>query len=241
MTLNHDRWLVSYADFITLLFAFFTTLYAISVVDQEKGQRLVHSIRESFGTRLLQLGREEPGLVRFDPHDPVPLGDEAGAAASRREAAQMAMLKERVENLSESRLLEQGVQARQTQEGLVISLAATQFFPTGTSELSDAARETIHTLARLIDDLPNYIRVEGHTDDRPVSSAAVPSNWHLSAYRAVTVVRELEKAGIPSYRLSAAGFADQRPLLSNRTPEGRARNRRVDLVILRTQLGRPRR
>jgi len=88
----------------------------------------------------------------------------------------------------------------------------------------------------LLKDLPNHIRVEGHTDDLPLASARVASNWHLSATRAVAVLSVLEGAGIPSYRLSASGFADQRPLVSNKTPQGRRMNRRVDLVVLRSRM-----
>ncbi len=118
----------------------------------------------------------------------------------------------------------------------MISLADTHFFSSGATGLDSSASAAIVKLAALFKDLPNHVRVEGHTDDLPVASVSVPSNWHLSATRAVAVLRVLEESGIPSYRHSASGFADQRPLVSNRTPQGRRMNRRVDLVVLRSRM-----
>jgi len=234
---NHERWLVSYADFITLLFAFFTTLYAISVIDSDKGSRLVRSIRESFGIRLLDLGSDNPGIFEksFD-HLSQHGNDIDGIDTGRSSSAQLTMIEKRVEDLARSKQLEQGISVRRTEEGLVISLADTQFFKGGSSSLAEPARAMIREVAGLFKGLPNHVRVEGHTDDRPVSTTVIPSNWHLSANRAVAVVQELEKAGIARYRLSASGFADQRPLVSNRTLKGRQMNRRVELVILRSQV-----
>jgi chemotaxis protein MotB len=234
---NHERWLVSYADFITLLFAFFTTLYAISVIDSDKGSRLVRSIRESFGIRLLDIGSDNPGIfdASFD-HLSRPGNDTDGIDTGNSSSAQLAMIEKSVEDLAVSKQLERGVSVRRSEEGLVISLADTQFFKGGSASLSGPALAMIRDVAGILKGLPNHVRVEGHTDDQPVSTATIPSNWHLSANRAVTVVQELEKAGIARYRLSASGFADQRPLVSNRTPEGRQMNRRVELVILRSHV-----
>jgi chemotaxis protein MotB len=228
---------VSYADFVTLLFAFFTTLYAISVVDVDKGTRLVRSIRESFGTRLLDLGSSSPGVFVETFGEPIRQGDDADAIdTGKPQSGQLAMIQKRARDLAGAGTFERGISVRSTEEGLIISLADTQFFETGSTTLAEPAMGAIREVADLLGELPNHVRVEGHTDDRPVSTAAIPSNWHLSVNRAVAVVRELEKAGIARYRLSASGFADQRPLVSNRSPQGRRMNRRVDLVILRSQM-----
>ena len=173
---NPDRWLVSYADFITLLFAFFTTLYAISVIDQDKGKRLVHSIRESFGTRLISIEDGDGPLFHSDLEVPFVLGDQPGGAGNATEKAQMAMLRQRVEDLAESRTLEEGISVRETEEGLVISLAETLAFPTGGSGLSEQTTEALVSIAEMLRKLPNHIRVEGHTDDRPIRGATLVSN-----------------------------------------------------------------
>ncbi len=226
---------MSYADFITLLFVFFTTLYAIEFMDHDEGERLVTSIRQSFGVRLLSFGSDAPGIFQSELAEPIRLGDRPGGLdAIRSPEAQTAMIRQKAQNLTKDP--EKGVSVRDNERGLVISLADTQFFEPGAVGLSASAASAIGEIAELLKELPNYVRVEGHTDDRPVRGGRIPSNWHLSALRAVNVVRELEQAGVPSYRLAASGFADQVPLESNSSAEGRARNRRVDLVILRTQL-----
>ena len=234
---NPDRWLVSYADFITLLFAFFTTLYAISVLDSAKGERLVHSIRQSFGQGMFDLGTVDPSLMDGLFQNPIDLDNELDAAEARQvENLHFNNFEKRARDLSTNEEIGDGISVRRTEEGLVISLADTHFFGSGAAGLGSSAISAIIEVAALFKDLPNHVRVEGHTDDLPVASVSVPSNWHLSATRAVAVLRVLEESGIPSYRLSASGFADQRPLVSNKTPQGRRMNRRVDLVILRSQM-----
>ncbi len=234
---NRDRWLVSYADFITLLFAFFTTLYAISVMDAEKGERLVQSIRESFGQGVFDLGSLDPGILDRGFRNPTDLEEKLDAAEAREvEQTHFNIVERRARDLSGSEKVADGISVRRTEEGLVISLADTHFFQSGAAGLNESASAAIAEVAVLLKDLPNHIRVECHTDSLPLASAAAASNWHLSVTRAVAVLSVLERAGIPSYRLSASGFADQRPLVSNKTPQGRRMNRRVDLVVLRSRM-----
>jgi chemotaxis protein MotB len=234
---SHERWLVSYADFITLLFAFFTTLYAISVMDAEKGERLVQSIRESFGQGVFQLATSDPRLLDRLFASPIDLGGKAAPThAQDTERARFELLEQRTRAFSTSETTSEGISVRRTEEGLVISLADSHFFTSGSTQLADSAKASLQEVAKVLQDLPNHVRVEGHTDDLPVSSATFPSNWHLSASRAVEVVRHFEQTGIAPYRLSASGFADQRPLVSNKTPQGRRMNRRIDIVVLRTRM-----
>ncbi len=225
-TENADRWLVSYADFITLLFAFFTTLYAISVVDAEKAENLVDSIRESFNESTGNI------VIMESPTD-IP-----GAGSSPTEQTRFELLGDRVRDLNSTPGFENGLRVRQTEEGMVISLADSLFFTGGGAQIPADAYPVLENLAGLLSELPNHIRVEGHTDDEPISTAQFPSNWHLSAARAVEFVRFLEQRDIARYRLSASGFAAERPLVSNETAQGRAINRRVDVVVLRARLSR---
>ena len=227
---NHERWLVSYADFITLLFAFFTTLYAMSVVDAEKAERLVYSIQQSFGTMPLggpQVIEEVPTFV--------------GDRSTPDDEERFSQLRDELSELERDTGSANGMNVRETEEGLVISLADSLFFASGGTALDAASLPALRKVATLVSRLPNHLRVEGHTDDRKATNARYPSNWHLSALRAAEVVGLFEGEGIATYRLSAAGFGDQRPLVSNETEEGRLINRRVDIVVLRSKspLGEP--
>jgi len=223
---NPERWLVSYADFITLLFAFFTTLYAISVVDAGKAESLTHSLRESFNESSRSDGVTHPDSGLEAPGN--------GSAPS--EATRLELLGDRVRELNREPGFENGLRVRRTEEGLVISLADSLFFPGGGTEIPEGAVGVLENLAELLGELPNHVRIEGHTDDRPIATTQFPSNWHLSAIRAVEMVRFLEARGIARYRLSASGFAAERPLVSNETEQGRGINRRVDVVVLRSRL-----
>ncbi len=231
---NRDRWLVSYADFITLLFAFFTTLYAISVVDAQKAERLVHAIRESFGSGtpadeaggLFEFPRAQRALPAEGDEDPVTF-----------EAARFEKLEQEVDGLAEKGVVE-GASVARSREGLVIRLADSHFFEPGRAALSDPARVAVARIAAQLRPLWNQVRVEGHTDDRPLRVGAYRSNWELSAARAVAVVEALTGSGISAARLSASGFADQRPLVPNETEDGRRINRRVDLVVLSAHVSR---
>lgn len=222
-----------YADFITLLFAFFTTLYAISVTDVEKAERLVHSIRASFGEALFQI--ESPGLLEQLLGAPLRMGDET-LLDPNEPNHRLDLLGERVNELVRAPGQASGLVVRRTEEGLVISLADTVYFSGSGAELAPDARERLHDVAALLREVPNHVRVEGHTDDRAAESSAFPTKWHLSSARAVQVLLELEALGIGRERLSAAGFADERPLVSNHTAEGRRMNRRVDIVVLRARM-----
>lgn len=226
------RWLVPYADFITLLFAFFTTLYAISVTDAAKAERLVRSIRASFGDALLQL--ESPGLLDQLLGTPARLGEQA-LLDPNEPNQRLDLLGERIRELARHRR-GGGVAVRRSEEGLVVSLADTVFFRGNGAELAADAREHLGEVAQLLREVPNHVRVEGHTDDSPAPGGALPTNWHLSSARAVQVLLELQKLGVDRERLSAAGFADERPLVSNHTAEGRRMNRRVDVVVLRARM-----
>ena len=209
---------------MTLLFAFFTSLYAISVVDAVKAQRLVTSIRESFGVHPLE---GAPSLLEQALGSVVETGEQASTPERR--------VAERIERLGLPEGVKDSITVKQTERGLVITLAETLLFESGGTRLSTDAKSAIAQVASILQELPNHVRVEGHTDSSPSSGGPHPTNWHLSAARAVEVLLELSRGGVPGHRLSAAGFGDQRPLVSNSTNEGRGINRRVDLVVVRVQ------
>ena len=228
---SKERWLVSYADFITLLFAFFTTLYAISIVDAVKAKRLVHSIRESFGEGVMEGG--SAALLDAAPGSIVDLGDSSGGGWKTGGDGALSRAAKRLDKLPISEGTGSGISMRRTERGLVITLADSLFFKSGGVTLPQSALNALGQIATVLQELPNHIQIEGHTDDTPVAPGPNPTNWHISTTRAVSVLLELQKRGVAAYRLSASGFGDQRPLVSNRSDEGKRMNRRVDIVVLR--------
>jgi len=226
---------IPYADMLTLLFALFTLLYASSAVDAEKAQKLAEALRESFGSVPRELGTDTPPLLDGQPLDAAVTEEDQAREnlAGHADRNQLDLLGERVQELAQtSGGAGAAISARRTEAGLVISLADSLFFADPGAQLPDSARAALARVARLLEGVPNHVRVEGHTDGEP-PAAGFRSNWALSAARAVEVLEVLAAEGVQPHRLSASGFADQRPLMPNDTPEGRRLNRRVDLVVLR--------
>lgn len=258
---NSERWLVSYADFITLLFAFFTTLYAISTVDAQKMGKMVMSMRASFdgnlfspGGRSLTLGPgmggagaapiardvvenlrvPKNGIVRDSAlknlkelkSNFLPL-DNGGPGKT------LGNLKSQVDSLVGKDAQKKGVTTRLEGRGLVISLGEGGFFPSGSDQIKPEGLALLDAIATTLVTVGNHIRIEGHTDDVPISNSRFPSNWELSTARATAMVAHLiTKFGFTPERLSAAGYSEFRPVATNDTDEGRARNRRVDIIVL---------
>lgn len=219
---SHERWLISYADFITLLFAFFVTMYAISTVDQRKLEKAVAAFQQAFA----QAAPTDAGLQALLPevHD---VTEPTGALADVRER-----LARRLARLGEHR-----VELSVDHRGLVITVREAVSFETGSAELDEQARRVFHEIGVSLIDIAHAIRVEGHTDDVPIHNARFRSNWELSTARATTVVAFLiEQVGISPDRLSAAGYGEFRPRVPNDSEENRARNRRVDIVVLNPQV-----
>jgi chemotaxis protein MotB len=233
---NHERWLVSYADFITLLFAFFVVLFASGQSDKKKQTQMAAALQAAFS----------PAAV-FEAHSKQPsLTDTAGAASKPapitppvptpahppQPAPNLHVL---LDHLAQSKGLPPGsLSMHATQEGIVISLEEAGFFTSGSA---DVQPHSLPVLARLAAALPpSPIRVEGHTDIIPIHTAQFASNWELSSARATTIARYLlEHGNVKPTELGAEGYAEFRPMASNATPEGRARNRRVDIILLSHQ------
>ena len=219
---SHDRWLVSYADFVTLMFAFFTTMYAISSVDAQK----LDTMAEALSVAVDQ--PREAVTLRLDPTDATWLE----AAARVRE---LAGLRDQLATHLADDIAGDLVDLRLDARGLVISLHEAGAFATASAELAPAARTLITTVGLAVRDLDNIVRVEGHTDDRPIFTQRYQSNWELSTARATSVVTFLvENMNIPSQRLAIAGYGEFRPLGPNDSDANRAKNRRVDIVVLST-------
>ena len=217
---GHDRWLLSYADLVTLLLAVFTTLYAASTLDAEKLARVESSVREAFDA--------PPVVAAASPRGAVvpPVTVVAGQVAQ--EALRLRLFKQ----LKEALRLER-VDIQRDARGLVVSLPEEAAFPVGRTDMSAEARSVIARIADTVGAEANAVRIEGHTDNVPIRTARYTSNWELSTARASAVVAYLvQSEGFDPTRLSAAGYGEFHPRVANDTPINRARNRRIDIVIL---------
>jgi chemotaxis protein MotB len=239
---NHERWLISYADFITLLFAFFVVMFASSQTDKAKAQQMSDSIRGALGkdkisTALAEIlggapGRKEKGNAqRKGPGGSTKADAERKAAAAKIAGLvpSLNILRTQLKQEIESGMLQVSMEAR----GLVVSLRQAAFFPSGQDTIDASTYATIQKLAEVILAVPNKVRLEGHTDAVPIHNARYRSNWELSSARGVTMLELLTtRYHVPESRLSVGGYAETVAIASNDTPEGRAKNRRVDIVIL---------
>lgn len=244
---NHERWLVSYADFITLLFAFFVVLFASGQSDKRKQIKLAESMQSAFRYNGIfdQHSKtppisDEPGsentptttpLAMPLPTDPAHVGPGEGGVERIREA-----IREQVERHPSSA---GAVTVRTSAEGVVVSLHEGGFFASGSAVMRYEAIASLRSLAGALPAAP--VRVEGHTDDLPIHTAEFASNWELSTARAATITRMLIAEGaVDPAHVSAAGYAEFHPVAPNTTEEGRAQNRRVDIVLLGASAGEAR-
>jgi chemotaxis protein MotB len=233
---NHERWLVSYADFITLLFAFFVVMYSVSRVDSKKLQQVVSGIRWAMhfeGTG----GLAQMPVFEGPPSEGGGIAGMSGARTLNPEQRRaIESIRRRVENRVRPYVMEKAgaaaVAVEVSERTVKIRLAAGEFFEAGESALRPRVLPVLDALAEEVVPLNRPLQVEGHTDDVPVSGSRFRDNWELSAARAATVASYLERAHrAPPRNLSAAGFADTRPLARGETPKVREQNRRVELVV----------
>lgn len=252
---NHERWLVSYADFITLLFAFFTTLYAISTVDAKKAGKLVFAMRAAFSLDMFM--SEQPVLGMVPPKTVVPLIDDSinpdilttpddrdkpeppkrtdGMGDEGQGRVPYGAIAEKLQEAIGSTVVGRHIKLKRELRGIVISLEEAGFFESGSVKLKKSSVPTLTRVGRLLRDLGTQIRIEGHSDDQGSEGA----NWDLSAQRALALVRlwTLE-VDFPAQRLAAVGYGSFRPLVKEGSAEARARNRRVDVVVLSPEAAR---
>jgi chemotaxis protein MotB len=219
---SHDRWLIPYADFVTLLFAFFTALYAVTSVDATRLPSMAEGVREAIG----MAARGEPGSAE-PAADAAPTPPEAVPTPPAPADVRAAIERELGEDLAAGRL-----EMAEDRRGLVLAIPEAFSFDTGRASLSEQASSLMARVAGVLKTLPNAVRVEGHTDNTPIHTVRFTSNWELSTARATEVVAFFVQSGLSADRLSAAGYSEYHPRASNDSTEGRARNRRVDIVIL---------
>jgi chemotaxis protein MotB len=228
---NHERWLVSYADFITLLFAFFVVMYAISSINEGKYRVFSTSLITAFNPRS-----GPPATTNVDTPPslppPLPLAKRRAAEALRREKETMTAIARDLKQLLAPLVREGKVRVTQNGRGVSVEINASVLFAPGEAKLSAESDQALKVVAALLQTDTHAIQVEGHTDKMPISNPSFPSNWELSSARASSVVRLFIDSGVTESRLTAVGHAANIPVGTNDTAEGRARNRRVTVTIL---------
>jgi chemotaxis protein MotB len=244
---SHERWLVSYADFVTLLFAFFVVLYSTSRGDNKKVVQMSAAIHGAFQ----ELGAFPVGAqpsIRLEVASPaddvrpiatperlavIPTANNNNEAGAGGEGADVDQLKRELEEALGDQIKRHEIEMHVTPEGLVVSLHEVGFFDSGTSELLKDGQAPLARIAHILNAKGFQIRVEGHTDNVPIHTTHFKSNWELSTARATEVVALLvERYGFDPMQVSAAGYSQYRPIASNETEEARKINRRVDLVVV---------
>jgi len=236
---NLDRWLVSYADFITLLFAFFVVLYALSSVNEGKYRVLSDSLENAFKSAPRSLEPIQVGaLDRSNPESVAVLPTrKAGVVEVPRDgggedSVNLHQMADAIEQALGPLIEKELVNIRRTDNWLEVEINTSVLFLSGSAELAGGSLPALTRIAGILKPFPNPINVEGFTDNIPIGTAVYPSNWVLSAARAANVVQLLSQGGVDPSRLSAIGYGQFRPLADNSTPEGRSKNRRIVMAIL---------
>ncbi len=232
---NHERWLVSYADFITLLFAFFVVLFASSQSDKRKVQQVEHSIHSAFETMgIFPEMSTVPNLASIAADaTPVAGGADDDMDLSAKQLADLNRMKQRMERLLAFEIAHHTVDIRMGRDGLIISLREAGFFESASADAIPASMNTLYAIARALAETSYDVRIEGNTDNVPIHNNHFDSNWELSTARATVLARIfIVIAHIAPMRISAAGYAEFHPVASNATEAGRSHNRRVDIIVL---------
>ncbi|MDR3727735.1 MAG: flagellar motor protein MotB [Terracidiphilus sp.] len=235
---SQDRWLVSYADFITLLFGFFVVLYAFAKADQKKQAQVSESIDTAFHSLGIfpsssrqsaknAAGGSEQAVTPMN----IVMGEDVLTPAKVKDDLDQVRLE--LQQTLSNQVAQHTVSIQMGRDGLVISLREAGFFNSGSASPRPDTLPTLHQIAAALSHTPYDMRIEGHTDNVPIHTVEFDSNWELSSARATRIARLfLDMHALPADRLSAAGYAEYHPVASNSAPEGRAQNRRVDLVVL---------
>jgi chemotaxis protein MotB len=261
---NHERWIVSYADFITLLFAFFVVMYSVSSVNEGKYRVLSQTLTTAFQEtgrslepiqvgELKQQGGEavgsasESALIATENKLGPGTYQDTGSQAMRQEdlvdlpaeeGQRMRFLAATIEDMLSEHVEQDLVEVSFSEDRVRVDMKDKMLFGSGSAQLSGVAVRALRDISRVLATVPNSIMVEGNTDNRPIHTEEFPSNWELSAARAASVVHLLSRFDIDPSRLSAIGYGEHRPVADNDSDKGRAKNRRVTLVILGLN-GRP--
>lgn len=219
---NLERWLLTYADLITLLLAFFVVMYSMSQVDAKKFGKMAEALNGVLkgGDSVIKTETE----ARKTGHGLLQLGN-------------LKMIQQQIEERFKEINRQGEIKSELTERGLVVHIMESALFGEASADLKPRALEVLDLIADKVRPLPNHVRIEGHTDDRPINTVVYPSNWELSSARATSVVRYFSgQHGIAPDRISALGYGEYRPIRPNNSIENRAQNRRVDVVILTMEL-----
>ena len=237
---NHERWLVSYADFITLLFAFFVVMYAISTLNEGKYRVLSDALGVAFrndkvvtaqSNGMAPINRTTASVMPPRPGMKVP------DPLRREQERKLLDLASKIKEALAPMVKTGQVRLTQLPRGIAVEINASVLFAPGQAALQPDSIAALEAVAAVLASATDPVQVEGHTDNLPIASAQFPSNWELASARASSVVRLFVASGVDAGRLSAIGYADNKPMESNDTPDGRARNRRVTLMIIAAQPG----
>ena len=219
-------WMATYGDMVTLLLCFFVLLFSFATLDVQKFKAIAVSMNGSLGVLDSGMTLSMEPLVNSFPAD-----------SPTEEVEEFKKLYEEMSEYIKENNLEASITLRLDERGLLVRFLDNVLFDSGKADLTPNARDIINKVAEIIRQNDKNIRIEGHTDNVPINTFRFPSNWELSTTRAVNVVKYLiEVNGINAYRLSASGYSDQHPVADNNTAEGRQKNRRVDMVILRDDI-----
>jgi chemotaxis protein MotB len=249
---NHERWLVSYADFITLLFAFFVVMYSLSAVNEGRFKILSEALEAAFrgmprSMDPVQLGQAARSPATMAAPVPLPVQQNVSPNISlpmppqptpppppdhAKRDAEMQRLADEIREAMAPLMSKDLLRVRRTTLGVEVEINTNILFASASADIAPAARDVLKEIAGILADFPNPVRVEGFTDNLPIRSAVYPSNWELSAGRAASVVHLFMDTGIAPGRMAAVGFGEHQPVADNATDQGRRRNRRVNLVIL---------
>ena len=240
---NHERWLISYADFVTLLFAFFVVMYSISSVNNAKYESLSDALDDAFSTTSqlkkdidpIQLGTQPTTINPIILENPTTeeidkqreLSDEI-----LKERRQLQLISEQFEDVLQPYIEKDLIEVKRNDFWIELEMNSKLLFLSGHAELSSKAIPILKKVAEVVRLMPNSISIEGYTDNVPIDTVEFPSNWDLSSARATSVVREFVQNGIPPKRLSAVGYGEFHPVADNNNEEGRFKNRRVVLVLM---------
>lgn len=236
---NAERWLVSYADFMTLLFAFFVVMYAISSVNEGKYRVLSSAMVNAFRSGApvsVSVNPSGGANTLIQAPETKPISKAVKSKSQLSEQAKLGNLSADLRRVLAPLVKGGQVKINQTDKGVEIEIKDSALFPTGQAQPSPQSRAMLTQLAGVLDKVDNSVSVEGFTDDVPIRTPVFPSNWELSAARAGSVVRLFQENGIAAERLVAVGRAANKPVTDNTTPEGRARNRRVSITVLTNEV-----
>lgn len=221
---NMERWMLSYLDFITLLFILFIILFSFSQIDKAKYAELASSLANEFK------GGGNP-ILKFDGKGPEQTEIKS---LLDKENSTLEQVAQEIIKYAEEKGIRSNINLGFDERGLYISITGTVLFDDASAKLTPLAKDFINIIFHRLKNLPNRILIEGHTDNRPIHTAEFPSNWELSAARSINLVRYLiEEYGFEPSRLSSAAYGEYRPVAPNSTAENQAKNRRVEIIILK--------